>query len=202
MSAEQGDVIGMHWIGVFYHEGFGVTKDIAKAIEYLSKAAAIGNCQSMYQLHLIKSGFDGQDDNFKDVEDSYKWLLKGITNGATFFDDAIKYFKANFEILAPGFLAQKKLDIDAADESKKAEILNMHDAGINEIKNDFSASLGKDRLYHKPCGFLNDQQIWMLGVNLQYLLNSVLRFDHKDFLKAIKIDLGPLLGHTGLWALR
>ena len=70
------------------------------------------------------------------------------------------------------------------------------------MKNDFSTSLGKDRLYHKPCGFLNDQQIWMLGVNLQYLINSVLRFDHKDFIKAIKIDLGPLLGHTGLWALR
>lgn len=27
MSAEQGDVIGMHWIGVFYHEGYGVTKN-------------------------------------------------------------------------------------------------------------------------------------------------------------------------------
>ena len=31
MSAEQGDVIGSHWIGVFYHEGFGVSKDIGKA---------------------------------------------------------------------------------------------------------------------------------------------------------------------------
>ena len=34
------------------------------------------------------------------------------------------------------------------------------------------------------------------------MINSVLRFDHKDFLKAIKIDLGPILGNTGLWALR
>ena len=48
MSAEQGDVIGMHWIGVFYHEGFGVAKDIPKAIEFLMKAAEAGNCQSMY----------------------------------------------------------------------------------------------------------------------------------------------------------
>jgi len=44
MSAEQGDVIGMHWIGVFYHEGFGVSKDISKAIEFLIKAAEAGNC--------------------------------------------------------------------------------------------------------------------------------------------------------------
>ena len=35
MSAEQGDVVGMHWIGVFYHEGFGVSKDIEKAIGFL-----------------------------------------------------------------------------------------------------------------------------------------------------------------------
>ena len=42
----------------------------------------------------------------------------------------------------------------------------------------------------------------MLGVNQKYFINSVLHFDHKDFLMAIKIDLGPLLGHTGLWALR
>lgn len=78
MSAEQGDVVGMHWIGVFYHEGFGVAKDISKAVEFLQKAAELGNCQSMYQLHQIKSGFDGQDDNFRDVEESYNWLHKGI----------------------------------------------------------------------------------------------------------------------------
>jgi TPR repeat protein len=23
-SAEQGDILGCHWLGVFYHEGFGV----------------------------------------------------------------------------------------------------------------------------------------------------------------------------------
>jgi TPR repeat protein len=34
----------MHWIGVFYHEGFGVGKDLDKAIEYLTKAAEMGNC--------------------------------------------------------------------------------------------------------------------------------------------------------------
>ena len=146
----------MHWMGVFYHEGFGVSKNIEKAIEFLTQAASKGNCQSMYQLHLIKSGNDGQDDNFRDVEGSYEWLLKGIQCGATFFDQAIEYFKQHFDVLAPVFLSQKKLDIDCKDEEKKTEIMNIHDAGIKEMKNDFSASLGKDRLYHKPCGFLND----------------------------------------------
>jgi len=58
-SAEQGDVIGSHWIGVFYQEGFGLTKDVKKAVEYLSKAADAGNGQSMYQLFMIHSGKEG-----------------------------------------------------------------------------------------------------------------------------------------------
>jgi hypothetical protein len=33
----------------------------------------------------------------------------------------------------------------------------MYDAWINELKTEFSSALSKDRLYHKPCGFLNDQ---------------------------------------------
>ena len=104
MSAEQGDVIGMHWIGVFYHDGFGVTKDIGKAIEFLKKAAEQGNCQSMYQLSIIMSGKDGQDDNYRNVEQSYFWLVQGIMRGATFFDEAIQYFKLHFDTLAPIFL--------------------------------------------------------------------------------------------------
>lgn len=39
ISAEKGDVVGTHWIGVFYHEGFGVTKNVEKAITFLEKAA-------------------------------------------------------------------------------------------------------------------------------------------------------------------
>jgi TPR repeat protein len=55
-SSDSGDIIGSHWIGVFYHEGFGVTKNVKKAIEYLKKAADAGNGQSMYQLFMIYSG--------------------------------------------------------------------------------------------------------------------------------------------------
>lgn len=71
ISAEQGDIVGMHWLGVFYHDAFGVSKDIEKAIQYLKQAAELGNCQSMYQLYIIMSGNDGQDDNFRDIEQAY-----------------------------------------------------------------------------------------------------------------------------------
>lgn len=128
--------------------------------------------------------------------------MKAISNGATFFEDAAKYFKDHYEDLAPVYIKQKGIDIDASKEENKTDISNMHIAYINEMKNDFSSSLSKDRLYHRPCGFINDQQIWMLGVSIHYMINTVLRMDHKDFLKAMKVDLGPVLGYTGLWALR
>jgi len=41
-------------------------------------------------------------------------------------------------------------------KDNKKDIVNMHTATVNEWKNNFGAALNKDRLYHKPCGFLND----------------------------------------------
>ena len=36
---------------------------------------------------------------------------------------------------------------------------------------------------------------------MQYLLDSALRFDHVDFIKAVKLDLGPILSDLGVWSL-
>ena len=41
----------------------------------------------------------------------------------------------------------------------------------------------------------------MIGVLTKYFIKQVLRFNHADFLKAVKLDLGPLLGEMGQWAL-
>ena len=41
----------------------------------------------------------------------------------------------------------------------------------------------------------------MIGVLTKYLINNVLRFDHADFLRAMRMDLAPLLGEMGLWVL-
>ena len=49
-SAEKGCLIGTHWMGVFYMEGFGVAKNLGKAEEMLLKAAKMGNGQSNFQL--------------------------------------------------------------------------------------------------------------------------------------------------------
>ena len=42
----------------------------------------------------------------------------------------------------------------------------------------------------------------MIGVLVNYMLKHVMYFDHQDFLTAFKVDLGPILGETGLWALK
>lgn len=41
----------------------------------------------------------------------------------------------------------------------------------------------------------------MIGVLTKYFVKKVLRFDHSDFMKAIKQDISPLLGELGIWAL-
>jgi len=79
---------------------------------------------------------------------------------------------------------------------------NLHEAMINELKEGFMAALGRDRMYKRQCGAVTDQQIWMIGVLVKYFVNQVLRFDHTDFIRAISIDLGPILGDTGIWALK
>lgn len=42
----------------------------------------------------------------------------------------------------------------------------------------------------------------MIGVQMHYFIEKVLHFSHKDFLLTMRADLGPILGHTGLWALK
>ena len=55
MSAEQGCLVGTHWLGIFYMEGYGVSRNLDKAEENLIKAAKMGNGQSNFQLFILYS---------------------------------------------------------------------------------------------------------------------------------------------------
>jgi hypothetical protein len=109
----------------------------------------------MYQLFLLHSGKEDQPQELKDVQLAYDYLIKAICSGVTYFDDAVAFFKENFAVLAPTYIKIKKLDVEIKPETEK-DILNMHDAALGEIKISFSTALSKDRMYHRPCGFLND----------------------------------------------
>ena len=72
--------------------------------------------------------------------------------GVTFFDQLHEYFKDNYDLLAADFIKTRKPASD-----KKDEILNLHEAYVNELKTNFTAALGRDRMYRRPCGSVTDQ---------------------------------------------
>ena len=188
-------MIGTHWIGVFYQEGSGVTKNLDRAIELLTRAAKLGNAQSNYQLFHLYSSVEEK----KNPALAYKNLVKAVSMGVTFFDVLNQFFKDHYDVLAEDFVKSRKLDFAG---EKKENVINLHEAFVNELRTNFMAALGKDRMYKRPCGSVTDQQIWMIGVLVKYLLTQVLHFSHTDFMTAVRVDLGPLLGDTGLWALK
>jgi hypothetical protein len=89
------------------------------------------------------------------VKKAYIFMHKAVTRGVTFFDQMHNYFKENYDVLMPVFIEMKKPPT-TVDSGIQAEIINMHDAYINEIKTSFVDALGKDRMYHRACGFVTD----------------------------------------------
>ena len=192
-SAEKGCLIGTHWMGVFYMEGFGVPQDFAKAEEFLKKATKLGNGQSAFQLFLLYCS-----EEKKNVPQAYKYLTKAVVMGVTFFDQMHRFFCENYEVLAPVYIEMKKPP-SSVNVEKREDIENMHKGYVDEMKTTFSNALGKDRMYHQPCGYIEDKQIWMVGTLLKYAIHKALHFNHRDFITAVAADLSPLMGHTGLW---
>jgi TPR repeat protein len=162
-SAEQGDIIALHFIGMFYHQGFGVSKNPAKGLEYLQKAANQGHAHAMYQLFLIMSGKEGEDEKLFNPEVAYKSLVSCLEYGVTYYEECQKYFRQHYDQLAPGFIKERKVPIELKEENKE-DICKMHDAYVNEMRSEFSAALSKDRLYHQAAGFVKDQLSWIIGV--------------------------------------
>jgi hypothetical protein len=93
----------------------------------------------------------------KDVVKAYRFLNKATTLGVTNFEQMNKYFRENFDVLAPVFAEIRK---PPQDMNSKQEILNLHDAYLSELQESFMAKLGKDRMYQRAAGFMTDQQIW------------------------------------------
>lgn len=137
---------------------------------------------------------------FKDAKKAYTNLIKAIHRGVSCFNELSVLFKENVDELAALFVASRPPSA-LIDKDNKQELLNLHDAWVKELQTQFMSALGKDRLYKRPAGFVQDSQIWLIGVLAKYFIFTVLRFDHADFLKAMKLDLGPILGDTGVWSL-
>lgn len=126
-SAEEGCQIGLHWMGVFYHLGFGVSKNVAKAVELLTRAAKTGNAQSSYQLAILYINEEGE---FKNIKKAYHYFEKALIYGVSFFEEFHGLFIANFDELSTIFLTTKKPSA-MIDKDNKEEVIKLHEAFVN-----------------------------------------------------------------------
>ena len=94
-AADIGDLIAKYWVGVLYHRGSGVEKDLDKAIVYLTAASELGNSQADHELFDIYC----REPEKKDMEKGYNYLLDAMENGITAFADATNIFKENLKEL-------------------------------------------------------------------------------------------------------
>jgi hypothetical protein len=69
----------------------------------------------------------------KDVKKAYLYLTKAIMLGVTYFDNMTKFFKENYEVLAPVFVELKKHE--SGMDQKQVE--NLHEAYLNELSESF-----------------------------------------------------------------
>lgn len=69
------------------------------------------------------------------------------------FDVLHQFFKDNYDDLVKDFIDNKKPSA-LIDRDNKQEVINLHEAHINEMRNGFSQALSKDRLYLRPAGFI------------------------------------------------
>ena len=60
--------------------------------------------------------------------------------GVSYFDEFNQYFKDNYDLLGPVYLENKKPS-SFINRDNKAEVINLHDAYVNELRNGFSSSL-------------------------------------------------------------
>ena len=72
----------------------------------------------MYQLYLIHSGKEGQEDDKKDPVKAYNYLMNALINGITYFDEIIQFFKDEYDALAPVYVKSKKLPVEINADTK------------------------------------------------------------------------------------
>jgi len=87
---------------------------------------------------------------------AYQQLIKAVNRGVTFFDELHAYFKENQAALTDTFCTIRAPPA-TVDRTDQTQLLNLHEAMINDLKSSFMNALGKDRMYKRECGAVTDQ---------------------------------------------
>lgn len=90
-----------------------------------------------------------------DLVKAYKQLFKAVNRGVTYFDQLHEFFKTNFAALKDAF-CEVRAPPASVDRNDQTQLVNLHEAMVNDMKTTFMAALGKDRMYKRPCGSVTD----------------------------------------------
>ena len=82
--ADQGNAEGQYFLGLFYHNGFGVKRDPAEAVKWFQKAAQQGDARSQYYAGIMYAAGKGVT---KDLPMADMWLTLSATNPKSSYRD-------------------------------------------------------------------------------------------------------------------
>ena len=83
--AAEGDAKSAYFVGLFYHNGFGVPRDNKEAAKWFQKAAAKNDSQSQYYLGLLSVKGDGME---KDPVAAHMWYSLSVRSAPNVRDAA------------------------------------------------------------------------------------------------------------------
>ena len=75
--ADQGDAEGQYFLGLFYHNAFGVKRDQTEALKWFLKAAQQGDARSQYYVGIMYASGQGVA---KDLAMADMWLSLSAAN--------------------------------------------------------------------------------------------------------------------------
>ena len=84
--ADQGNIEGQYFLGLFYHNGFGVKRDQAEAVKWFQKAAQQGDARSQYYAGIMYAAGHGVP---KDLALADMWLTLSAMNPKSSYRDSL-----------------------------------------------------------------------------------------------------------------
>ena len=78
-AAKQGNANAQYNLGLMYHEGRGIAKNVAKAVAWYQKAADKGNADAQFNLGCMYGNGEGIA---RDEAEAVRWFRKAAKNGS------------------------------------------------------------------------------------------------------------------------
>lgn len=138
-AAKEGNTDAMHWIGLYYINGFGCTVDYKEGVNWFTKAANEGHIDSMRILGEIYA--KGMGDISLDLETATDWLQKAVDAGdeksKKMLDELVLNYNKTITVTQPGTLHaefQKVANIDI-DKVVQLKICGpLYDTDLKELQ--------------------------------------------------------------------